>query len=77
MTGFGGTILLCLAAFLAVTTQAATDFGFVLLFSPLLILALDPVTAVQVMIVVNLPISLIVLPGWAVQRIRGRFCAWP
>lgn len=61
MTGFSAAFLLCLAALLAAATQAATGFGFVLLFSPLLILALDPVIAVQVMIVVNLPISLIVL----------------
>lgn len=62
MTGSGATLLLCLAAFFAATTQAATGFGFVLLFSPLLILALDPLIAVQVMIVVNLPISMVVLP---------------
>jgi uncharacterized membrane protein YfcA len=56
------TVLLCAAAFLAATTQAATGFGFALLFAPVLTLALPPAIAVQVTIIVSLVISLAVLP---------------
>lgn len=54
--------LLCIASFFAALVQAATGFGFAVLAVPFFLLILNSLAAIQVVIIVNLVVSLILLP---------------
>ncbi|MDP7546682.1 MAG: sulfite exporter TauE/SafE family protein [Alphaproteobacteria bacterium] len=65
------TILIAAIAFLAALAQGATGFGFAIIALPFLLLVMGSLDAVGLTIILNLLVSLILVPGLWRQAPRG------